>query len=152
MWSSYYKKKSWNLFFLIKICHCAEIWTTFLWHDSCTWSLCGCRSPMQRHGKPLPFHQLVSPAWPCPKTQEAFRSNPERWKTPQPPGTCEWRYNPMGTNHFITLWTAQDISHWGIVLLAYLSNHGVCHIYIGFVRKRDHHVVDVVPRLWPHVA
>lgn len=65
--------------------------------------------------------------------------------------------HPEHVSSIITLWIQMTLSlsgalrmlftHQDVVLFAYFINHGVCHIYIGLVRKRDHHVVDVVPRL-----
>lgn len=34
----------------------------------------------------------------------------------------------------------------------YLSDHFISYINVGFLRKRNHHVVDVVPGLGPHVS
>lgn len=35
---------------------------------------------------------------------------------------------------------------------SYLSNHGIGHVDVGLSREGDHHVIDVVPGLGPHVA
>lgn len=65
-----------------------------LWYEACTWSLYGCRSPKQRHGRPLHGHQLAFPAWTCSKTQEAWAVDPEKWRNGPIPQTSAWGSNP----------------------------------------------------------
>lgn len=40
----------------------------------------------------------------------------------------------------------------GMPRTAYLSNHGIGHVDVGLSWVGDHHVVDIVPGLGPHVA
>lgn len=65
-----------------------------LWYEACTWSLYGCRSPKQRHGRPLHGHHLAFPAWTCSKTQEAWAEDPEKWRNGPIPQTSAWESNP----------------------------------------------------------
>ncbi len=83
-----------NPFKLIYQTSAALVWTILLWYEACTWSLCGCRSPKQKHGRPRHVHLLAFPAWTCSRTLEAWAEDLKKWRTGPIPRTSAWGSNP----------------------------------------------------------